>query len=58
MPRKYKQILMSGDDYIARRNKGEKFRIASIHETMGPHWKDIYWLQLPGGSKRPLVKLN
>jgi len=30
-----------------------ELRIATIHETMGPHWKHIYWI---GHNPRVLKK--
>lgn len=32
------------------------YRGASVHETLGPHWQDIYWT--PGNTPRVVTKLT
>ena len=34
---------------------GRKYRTATVHETLGPNWKDYYEV---GATKRPMVILK
>jgi hypothetical protein len=45
---KYKDFFPTKDEYLQIRHL---LRPASVHQTLGPNWKDIYWTPNP-------VKLN
>jgi hypothetical protein len=49
---KITEFVVPLDDRQAVLDLKEKLQLkgASVHETMGPHWKNIYWI-----NNRPLI---
>ena len=50
-------MKISGEIKISRKDKSDTYRIATIHETMGPNWKDVFWFNnTPFVRKDAIIK--
>ena len=51
---KQKEFEIAGAEYLRR---AKEFRVAFLSETLGPHFRNIYWIIDSKGERvRPLVK--
>lgn len=50
--RQQREIDLTRAEMIRAQDAGVGFKIATIHQTLGPNWQNIYWLVSSNGKAR------